>query len=440
MKKIIYIFIIYLLSLNTAEAQSGWYTQLITPDQMRDIFFIDENTGWAVGDNGIRKTTNGGINWQVFSGWINNFLASVYFINHDIGWVVGANNPINNPLILHTTNGGQNWYVQDCQYTLYMLLFSIFFIDQNTGWTLGIDGPIFKTTNGGINWIIQLNVKDNLRSIYFINQNTGWVGGDDSTWNGLIMKTINGGSNWSIQYYDIYSSLSSVYFVNSVTGWSVGTTVSLGGIVLKTTNGGINWFTQFLSYENNYLNSVQFINQDTGWVVGYDDHYTYEGTIMKTTNGGTNWFYQPSNTFFILNSLYFIDDKTGWIVGGSFVDTGGIVLKTTDSGGPIGITPISSSIPKTFSLSQNYPNPFNPSTKIKFEIPMSPLSERGVGGFITLKIYDILGREITTLVNEPLQPGTYEVEWDSANYSSGVYFYRLSAGNFQQTRKMVLIK
>ncbi|MGA2667908.1 MAG: T9SS type A sorting domain-containing protein [Ignavibacteria bacterium] len=107
----------------------------------------------------------------------------------------------------------------------------------------------------------------------------------------------------------------------------------------------------------------------------------------------------------------------------------------------IGIKPISSSVPRSFELYQNYPNPFNPSTKIKFEIrpPLSPLlAKEGTG--VVLKIYDILGREVTTLINEQLKPGAYEVEFDGTNYPSGVYFYKLTAGEFTETKRMVLIK
>jgi hypothetical protein len=105
-----------------------------------------------------------------------------------------------------------------------------------------------------------------------------------------------------------------------------------------------------------------------------------------------------------------------------------------------GINPISTEILKDFMLYQNFPNPFNPTTKIKFDIPLSPLYERGVGGFISLKVFDILGHEVSTLVNEQLKPGTYEVEFDGSNYASGVYYYQLTAGEFKETKKMVIIK
>jgi hypothetical protein len=112
-----------------------------------------------------------------------------------------------------------------------------------------------------------------------------------------------------------------------------------------------------------------------------------------------------------------------------------------------GITPISNEVPGEYRLYQNYPNPFNPSTKIKFSIPLvppeggkyvSPSPSERVG--VRLCIYDLLGREVTKLVNQPLQPGTYEVTWDGANYPSGVYFYKIEAGSFTDTKKLVLIK
>jgi len=103
-------------------------------------------------------------------------------------------------------------------------------------------------------------------------------------------------------------------------------------------------------------------------------------------------------------------------------------------------------VPNNIYLSQNYPNPFNPSTTIKYSIPTpprpSPYQGQGVreGLFVSLMIYDILGRVAATLVNENQKPGNYEVTWDAGNYPSGIYFYKLSAGPYSQTRKMILIK
>ena len=104
---------------------------------------------------------------------------------------------------------------------------------------------------------------------------------------------------------------------------------------------------------------------------------------------------------------------------------------------PISIHRISMELPTKYELFQNYPNPFNPETKIRFDIP-----ENFKFKFSNLKlvVYDILGKEIETLVNESLNPGTYEVNWNASQIPSGIYFYRLETDNFSETKKMLLIK
>jgi hypothetical protein len=102
------------------------------------------------------------------------------------------------------------------------------------------------------------------------------------------------------------------------------------------------------------------------------------------------------------------------------------------------LNPASEVIPESFSLGQNYPNPFNPVTKIQFQIPSNGLNGRA--NFVKIIIYDLLGREVTTLVNEQLKPGSYSVDWDGTGYASGVYFYSLVTGEFAETKRMILIK
>ncbi len=99
---------------------------------------------------------------------------------------------------------------------------------------------------------------------------------------------------------------------------------------------------------------------------------------------------------------------------------------------PIGIIPISNETPEQFSLSQNYPNPFNPVTNIRFMVATE--------AFVKIAVYDVKGNLVETLVNQNMKPGTYNVDWDANNYSSGVYYYTLSADNYKSTRKMVLVK
>jgi hypothetical protein len=96
------------------------------------------------------------------------------------------------------------------------------------------------------------------------------------------------------------------------------------------------------------------------------------------------------------------------------------------------INQITSNVPENYSLYQNYPNPFNPTTKIKFDVARI--------GDVKIIVYDAMGREVQTLVNESLKPGTYEASFDGSQLTSGVYFYKITAGDFSQTKKMLMIK
>ena len=139
-----------------------------------------------------------------------------------------------------------------------------------------------------------------------------------------------------------------------------------------------------------------------------------------------------------LGSVYIGNNIWKLIVAGGYYNS--LLNATeifTDSFATVGIKNISSQIPDKFILYQNYPNPFNPSTKIKFDIPA--VGQRHAFD-VRLKIYDIIGREITTLANETLQPGTYEVTFDGSNLPSGIYFYSITAGSFFETKKLILLK
>jgi hypothetical protein len=99
---------------------------------------------------------------------------------------------------------------------------------------------------------------------------------------------------------------------------------------------------------------------------------------------------------------------------------------------PSGIRNLNNDIPKTFALEQNYPNPFNPSTHIKFQLPRAE--------FVTITIFDMLGKKVETLVSERKNAGYYDVSFDGTSLASGMYFYKIEAGNFTDTKKMILIK
>lgn len=155
-----------------------------------------------------------------------------------------------------------------------------------------------------------------------------------------------------------------------------------------------------------------------------------DSRIFKTTDGGITWAEEDFPSKMPIFDIDFVDSEKGWTFGES-----GTILKRDPNYDFIKTE--NSFLLDEFYLYQNYPNPFNPATKIKYEIPGQT---RNDNAFVTLKIYDILGKEIKTLVNEEKPAGNYEVEFDASNFSSGIYFYKLQAGNFVETKKMVLLR
>ena len=151
------------------------------------------------------------------------------------------------------------------------------------------------------------------------------------------------------------------------------------------------------------------------------------GTIHRTTNGGSTWVAQERKTHYALNSVFFIDEQNGWVAG-----DGGNILKT-NNGNTTNVALSNSQFPKDFTLSQNYPNPFNPSTTISWQSPIS--------GWHTIKLFDVLGREIETIVEDYYETGAHSTLYIvNSSLPSGVYFYQLKAGDFIQTKKMILLK
>lgn len=208
-----------------------------------------------------------------------------------------------------------------------------------------------------------------------------------------------------------------------------GVGLAAGSTLMKTTNSGANWF-QIPAMGSGNFGGVTSVWPPYYWYVRSDNK------IYFTSNSGSNWvvhYTAPSG-----NYKYLFGSMIPWGIG---------ILALRDNGGIsiyislVGITPVSTEIPQQFKLEQNYPNPFNPVTKIKFDIPPAIQSKglsRALG--ILLQVFNLLGREVSTLVNEELKPGTYEVDWNAVNYPSGVYYYKLTIGEFSETKKAVLIK
>lgn len=394
-------------------SQSGWNICYQSGYDFFSVDFVNHDTGYVLDVGGrVLKTTNAGLNWVEISNYLGDVM-DIDFVNEQTGFICGDTYCS----ILKTTNGGYNWQVK-ALYNQYM--YDIDFIDSDMGFAVGEGGYIVKTTNSGNNWVQLVSPPNSsFYSISIVNSLTMFVSGNK------IIKTTNGGINWidiTPGTSNISSFFSSIYFVNKDSGCEAGF-----HDIITTTNSGETWitFTGSVGYHD-----IVFANNTSGYVCGDN------GTILKTTNNGLNWHSQFVNMNVRLTGFFFIDLNTGYCVSDE-----GIILKTTNAGEPIGIQPISSEIPQSFSLSQNYPNPFNPVTKIKFQAPLSPLE----GGMqeVSLKIFDVLGKEVAIVFTSPwgrIGGATYEAEWDASNYPSGVYFYKLTAGDYSETKKMVLIK
>ncbi|MFZ1320048.1 MAG: T9SS type A sorting domain-containing protein [Ignavibacteria bacterium] len=313
MKKL-YSLILLILFLNTAAfSQSEWFLQYV--GSLKSIDFININTGWAIGYQGIvLKTTNSGKNW-IIQPKINSGMKSVQFLDMNTGMIVGINT--NDSLILKTTNGGINWIPQSIENN--KNISAIHFTDSNNWWAT-IGDTIVKTTNGGTNWInmpYEMN-NSNFKSVFFIDQNTGWIGGDkfdDIIPEPIILKTTNGGTNW-IYIYPFYSgvAITYLYFTDINTGYAL----DFYGSITKSTNGGIGW--DFGINSDLLDGEIQFINNNTGWLTS--EYSSSNGSsILKTTNGGANWSYLNNTP--ASRSACFVDSSYAWIV-----DTQGYIYST----------------------------------------------------------------------------------------------------------------
>ena len=391
----------------------------------------------------------------------NVTVQDIFFTDSLNGWVAAMKNSTNDTAyIFNTSDGGNNWIIQFKDSIRWINV--VQFLDENTGYAGGGFGePKFlKTTNGGNNWQIstpQGLTNYSILDMKFVNKDTGWVCSDE-TLGGGIFRTTNGGSSWNRQTGSFDAPIK-LFFLNKDTGWALSSSS-----LYKTTNSGVNW--NLLSSFSPGLKGLFFLSNDTGWVI---QQGVGQNGIKKTINGGLNWFVQPDPTPFgpVPEDIFMVSNSKGWISESRFsiislandsvwgkqsvpsgfpafysiqmIDTnagysgGTIFVKTEDGGGVItSLNQNYEEIPSDFKLLQNYPNPFNPTTNIEFGISES--------GFVSLKVYDILGKEVKTLVNENKPAGSYILKFDGSNLSSGIYFYTLRLEEKVITKKMFLSK
>lgn len=417
-----------------------WITLPNAPvvNRFNDVYFVNPDTGWIVnGDGEIYNTTNGGEDWQIqFSNTASHF-RSVGFLNSQKGYAgnvgVGEFGTTDSTALYKTSDGGINWQpVTNFVGTNPTGLCGMFVLNDSVIYSVGrVRGPAFiiKTTDGGDTWYSK-NMNSyaaGLIDAYFFNKDSGYVVGltssTHSNSSGIILFTSDAGATWEIKYVTSRQGewCWKINFPSPQVGY-VSIQRNSGSPVnfIKTTDGGVTWFEMEFSSTPYFVQGIGFANDTLGWIGGNNTLPSYE-----TTDGGETWHAYPIGNR--LNRFRMVNDTIGYAVGST-------VHKYTSHS--VTLLNDKEIIPAEFKLDQNYPNPFNPGTKISWQSP--------VGGHQSIKVYDILGNEVATLVDEYRPAGKYEVEFQSSvgrtQLTSGIYFYTLQAGEFIQTKKLVLMK
>lgn len=424
-KSLTALFIFLNLFLSTAQFFAQWVElNSGVSSRLNSLSSIKGLTTWACGNNGtVIKSSNMGDNWlsgNQFGISANITLNHIYCINENI--VLTAGNDGSVTYLYRTINGGASWDIVKQQTG--GKFNALHFIDNNTGILIGdpVGGrwSIWKTVNGGVNWdsascFLQQNGSEKgFANSLWASGNNIWFGTD----NFRIYKTENYASSWLARSTGSEKNTSTLWFDFD---FNIGLSGSTN--LIRTLNSGNNWSSESLPGNGNVISTTGSAHSRFNWVIRADNK------IYLNPHNSNTWeldYTAPNG-----NYTYISIERNGYFSGAVFAlrDNGGISRTYFLS---LGINIISTNVPENFRLEQNYPNPFNPLTKIRFEIPES--------GNVNLTVFDAAGKEVETLVNGNLLPGSYEAELGTMNLTSGVYFYRLTSGEFSETRKMILVK
>ncbi|MEJ5306549.1 MAG: T9SS type A sorting domain-containing protein [Ignavibacteria bacterium] len=358
--------------------------------------------------------------------------------------------------VYFSSDGGSSWVQRNSGLTNLRVLS---LTKKNNTLAIGTRGAgVFISTNDGISWSVSTTGMT-LPYIYallittpnnYILAGSGGYGGYISTNNGSVWSS-NLTTTWIVSHY--FETPAGYYLCTA------------GPVLFKSTNEGLSW-NQIRSASTNLIAIATTPRQPSGFNIFVS---SLDG-IFRSTNDGASWTEVNSGLDYrwvtaLVNSginlfagsngggVYLsTNNGTNWskintgltnlFITKLFID-GGFIYAATENGVVYRrtLSEVITSVDQeeinisTFSLNQNFPNPFNPSTKISWQSPVS--------GYTTLKVYDVLGKEVATLVNEYLNAGSYEVEFNAGqtrNLSSGIYFYKLQVGEFVQTKKMILAK
>lgn len=401
----------------TDNSSASWNTSLSILGSVLHVIWIDDRDGnWEIY---YKRSSDGGTSWGADTRLSNNSFYSEFpsvSVSASAVHVVWTDNREGNYEIyyMRSTDGGASWGPETRLTTnaSFSLTPSVNTIGSavHVVWRDNRDGnyEIYykRSTDGGLSWGTDTRLVNNIfdsgdPSISAAGSViiTVWMDSRDGNWRVYSKRSTDGGSTWGADIPITENPADPAYpliFISS--------------------------------------QSAHFVWQD------YRDG-NYEIYYKRSTDAGLTW---GADTRLTNNTA--VSEIPSMYVNGSAVHTiwtderdgnREIYYKRDPSGNPVGLNNPASGIPEKFSLSQNYPNPFNPTTKIKFSIPLASVRRTDI---VLLTIYDNLGREIAELVNQQLSPGTYEADFEGSKLSTGIYYYRLTAGDFTETKKMVLVK
>jgi len=381
------------------------------------------NIAWACGVNGvILRTTNTGLNWINVGTGIPGSIQFISISAVDVNVALVAGGIGSNACVYRTSNGGANWTQVLSETGFYN---AIWMVNATTGFIFGdpvnYRFSLWKTSNGGVNWdstgiyCPSVSTEAGLAGSMYVVYPRIWIGTNKTQ----IRYSSNWGTSWTA-----LPTPGSVIVTAMCFDWLSGAQGLAGSSnLLQTSNYGINWSTASFPGTGT-LSGITFTNLPV-------DNFIWPAWSIIATSGiytsinGSTWtteYTAPAGNYYAISQAR--PGRGIWAVRSN----GGISFHTIIAD----VKQTSGVVPDKYSLSQNYPNPFNPITNIKFQIKNN--------SFVTLKVYDNLGKEVRTLVRQDLKPGYYETKFDAENLPSGVYFYKLTADGFTDVKKMVILK
>ncbi|MCX6304015.1 MAG: YCF48-related protein [Bacteroidetes bacterium] len=425
-QKMSFLFILFLAGV-ASHAQGTWERiHVATTQDLNSVCFVDSLYGWVAGDSGvIFHTTDGGFNWVQQDTHATNDVEDIFFLDRNLGWASTYNytSVPYGTVLLKTTNGGANWasHVYPVEN---IFITCILFRDTLNGWMGGRPHALVKTTDGGINWIQAAIDTSTLAffpvlSIQFYNEKYGYASGGMFDIAGVTWHTSNGGEMWYAIDADEAPAdeVHGLHMFDSLHVMGSGGDPDFGyGVgMIRTSDGGLNWTYDELDIQGNAYD-LDFRNDHEAWAP-----LGTRRKLIYSMDAGVTWapVITPDTT--AIYDMIFPDTLHGFAVGKE-----GAVIKYHP--------PVIPSVPafglphERYALSQNIPNPVQARTTFRFTVPPACTYQSSVTrqtALLQLKVCNIFGEEVASLVNEAPSPGDHEVVFDAGNLPAGIYFYLL---------------